>query len=333
MLHDALVESLVLMARLCFYRGDKTESPMTEDRVSPSKEICDKDGVKEDKQTGNKAKSSFDANIKIAKTLTKSNFQTLLDASEILSLRELVQKPSILKKKAVVKEELINVVDVEPEKDEKLGFLAEHDYFAPPVVSAEQKHSDADSDGTVSAEEDTSMEVFMDHNYCLPPKVPPKLEMPVEELKPELVKPKENEIKTEIPQENKKTPTKRKPRKQKQQTLSDITEDTLQSINKLRGSRELANLLESIKPIPKFDPRTFDAERKVFFDMYTSGLDCEDITFLKRTYENLLQSEDPSCYWINDILWVDHPFTNIPDPVPPRKRRKLEDLPKIHSTG
>ncbi|XP_060064681.1 histone-lysine N-methyltransferase SETD1-like [Ylistrum balloti] len=319
------------------------ELPQPSDRVLPTKEdICDKDNAeKEDSQTEsenvniNNAKSSFDANLAIAKNLTKSNFQTLLDASEILSLRELVQKPSILKETDKVKEEVIDVVDSEPDKEEKFGFLAEHDYFAPPVVPSGQDGEEIDSDGTVSADEETStVEVFMDHNYCLPPKIPAKLEMPVEEVKPEPVKEivKPNEVKTELPQENKKPKAKRKPRKQKQPTLTDITEETI-NLNKQRGSRELANLLEPIKPIPKFDPRNLDDERKVFFDMYTSGLDLEDIMFLKRTYENLLQSEDPNCYWINDILWVDHPITNIPDPVPPKKRRKLEDMPKIHSTG
>ncbi|XP_033748294.1 histone-lysine N-methyltransferase SETD1-like isoform X2 [Pecten maximus] len=323
---------------------EKSESPQPSDRVLPSnEEICDKDNAeKEDSQTesekvnNDNAKSSFDANLAIAKNLTKSNFQTLLDASEILSLRELVQKPSILKETEKVKEEVIDVVDSEPDKEERFGFLAEHDYFAPPVLPPGQEAEEIDSDGTMSADEETSsMEVFMDHNYCLPPKIPPKLEMPVEELKPEpvkdVVKPKEL-VKTELPQENKKPTAKRKPRKPKQPTLTDITEETVH-LNKQRGSRELANLLEPIKPIPKFDPRNLDDERKVFFDMYTSGLDPEDIMFLKKTYENLLQSEDPACYWINDILWVDHPVTNIPDPVPPKKRRKLEDMPKIHSTG
>lgn len=319
----------------------KSLSPQPTDRVSPSKEeICDiNKAVKEDMPTQsekvnvNNTKSSFDANLEIAKNLTKSNFQTLLDASEILSLRELVQKPSILKETDKVKDEVIDVVESEPDKG--FGFLAEHDYFAPPVLPAGQEAEEIDSDGTMSADEDTSnMEVFMDHNYCLPPKIPPRLEMPVEELKPEPVKEvvKPKEVKTELPQENKKPTAKRKPRKPKQPTLTDITEETVH-LNKQRGSRELANLLEPIKPIPKFDPRNLDDERKVFFDMYTSGLDPEDIMFLKKTYENLLQSEDPSCYWINDILWVDHPVTNIPDPVPPKKRRKLEDMPKIHSTG
>lgn len=46
-----------------------------------------------------------------------------------------------------------------------------------------------------------------------------------------------------------------------------------------------------------------------------------------------MQSEDPQFYWLNDILWVDHPYTNIPDP--PRKRRKVDDYyqNRTHRTG
>ena len=72
---------------------------------------------------------------------------------------------------------------------------------------------------------------------------------------------------------------------------------------------------------------------QVFFDIYNKGIDDEDINYLKRTYDELMQSEDPMFYWLNDILWVDHPFTNIPDP--PRKRRKVEDFyqNRTHKTG
>ncbi|KAJ8312079.1 hypothetical protein KUTeg_009452, partial [Tegillarca granosa] len=98
---------------------------------------------------------------------------------------------------------------------------------------------------------------------------------------------------------------------------------------------ELINLLPTPKPPIKFNPRKFQEERKVFFDIYNQGIDLEDISFLKRTYENLLQSEEPMFYWINDILWVDHPYTNIPDPVQPRKKRKLDQdtFQHSHKTG
>jgi hypothetical protein len=41
-------------------------------------------------------------------------------------------------------------------------------------------------------------------------------------------------------------------------------------------------------------------------------------------------------YWLNEVHWVEHPFTHIPDPVPPKKRKKShsEELPfKIHAAG
>jgi hypothetical protein len=68
-------------------------------------------------------------------------------------------------------------VKEKPEREERPSFLAEHDYFAAPLVQPPDKEKsndlDVDTDGTESAEEDgntTPLEVFIDHNYCLPPK-------------------------------------------------------------------------------------------------------------------------------------------------------------------
>ena len=60
-------------------------------------------------------------------------------------------------------------------------------------------------------------------------------------------------------------------------------------------------------------------------------MDTEDINLLKRTYDSLMQSDDPTFYWLNDILWVDHPNTHIPDP--PKKRRRTDEITRAHKTG
>lgn len=261
-----------------------------------------------------------------------SGFQTLLEASEIISKRESKQKPPLL---SPVK---VSPAKEESEREERPSFLAEHDYFAAPLIRPESEEQsndiDMDTDGTESAEEDggtTPLEVFIDHNYCLPPK--PSMKDILEEKKPS--KPKnieptvnleniENLIKTE--EKKKKEPTKRGKRK-KDTTLVDITD----VLNKSRGSRELINLLPPPTEVKKFSARKMDEERQIFFDLYSQGLDSEDINYLKRTYDHLLQSEDPNCYWITDILWVDHPVTHIPDPVPSKRRKK--DVERAHKTG
>ena len=74
---------------------------------------------------------------------------------------------------------------------------------------------------------------------------------------------------------------------------------------------------------------------QVKYDFLIRGIDEEDIAFLKRSYEDLLKDDNPQTYWLNDTHWVDHSETLIPDPQPPKKRRKYmqHDLPAPHKTG
>lgn len=255
-----------------------------------------------------------------------SGFETLLKASEILSQREQDKKlvPPAPPIPAEVKEE-----DMDLEK-EKPSFLVEHDYVLPPPTV-----DGNDTDGTMSAEEDentTPYEVFMDHNYCLPPQ--PHLRDLVEQkaLVPDTV----HELAKPSPasEKKKKEPPVKKERKRKQPLKESTSINVNDSFNRSKGSRELINLLPPPKPIKKFPPRKMEEERLVFFDMYSKGIDDEDIRYMKKTYDHLLESDDPMGYWVNDILWVDHPCTNIPDPIPSKKRKKNEnEFPKPHKTG
>ena len=72
---------------------------------------------------------------------------------------------------------------------------------------------------------------------------------------------------------------------------------------------------------------------------YVAGIEGEDIRYLKRCYEQMLQedtvTESSALYWLNDVHWVDHAVTNIPDPAHLRKRRKTDESVsnKVHKTG
>lgn len=64
------------------------------------------------------------------------------------------------------------------------------------------------------------------------------------------------------------------------------------------------------KPIPAPEPVTFDQRSEfeqmtILYDIWNSGLDMEDMTLLKTTYEKLLQ-DDHSTDWLNDTHWVHH---------------------------
>lgn len=67
-----------------------------------------------------------------------------------------------------------------------------------------------------------------------------------------------------------------------------------------------------LKPVPapepppvKFDNRSEFEQMTILYDIWNAGLDGEDLTYLKKTYEKLLQ-DDHSSDWLNDTHWVNH---------------------------
>ncbi|RUS91880.1 hypothetical protein EGW08_000282 [Elysia chlorotica] len=226
--------------------------------------------------------------------------------------------------------------------------IAEHDYFSMPPSSS--KYKGDDSDATDSADDDAvriTQEIWIDHNYCLP-SAHIKTKEPSDPSSASTAHVKNKKIKGKKDRKEmdakidatideviskahvKKSEPKKKnitpPTKPAKPKLKDVT-------NKV--SRELANILMDVEPKPRvtFTPRSILEERQVFFDIYHHGMDEEDIGYLKRTYDALMQSDDPLFYWLNDILWVQHPHTRIPDPGPPRKRRRTEEPVRVHKSG
>lgn len=55
-----------------------------------------------------------------------------------------------------------------------------------------------------------------------------------------------------------------------------------------------------------FGKRDIMAEMTVLYEFLTRGIDAEDISYLRRSYEAML-ADDTQGYWLNDTHWVDHP--------------------------
>ncbi|XP_034046456.1 histone-lysine N-methyltransferase SETD1A [Thalassophryne amazonica] len=84
-------------------------------------------------------------------------------------------------------------------------------------------------------------------------------------------------------------------------------------------------------PVPvKFDNRTEFEQMTILYDIWNSGLDGEDLTLLRKTYEKLLQ-DDHSSDWLNDTHWVNHTITNLPNAR--RKRKNADTQLREHLTG
>lgn len=64
-------------------------------------------------------------------------------------------------------------------------------------------------------------------------------------------------------------------------------------------------------PPPTFEPRSEFEQMTILYDIWNSGLDLEDMGYLRLTYEQLLQ-QTSGADWLNDTHWVHH--TNILSP-------------------
>ena len=303
----------------------------------------------QDKTIHEKSSPKKSINKKVKSPTKERNLFEKLNSERQLSGLSLLSEAATLSLQELNKEEQIEAGILTKEEEEKRkweenrpSFLSEHAYYAMP-----QPEGDDESTATLSAdeEEDHLQSVIIDHNYALQP-TPEILEQMRIDHERSIALAKE--IERQAAEQKKELEKKAKLEKEKLEKLAEkpkkgrkrkVTNEALLDItNKERKvHRELANLLEPVKPKPvvKFKPRTFEEERQAFFHIFNHGIDTEDVNFLKKCYETLLQTDDPMFYWLNDILWVDHTITNIADPVPPKRRRKNEPdvIPPKHSTG
>ena len=217
----------------------------------------------------------------------------------------------------------------------------EHNYYTPMKTPEKKRRSskkveaemtDSASEGEAELQPCLPHMILMDHNYChpyFPSEAQPK-EARVSGPEATNATPSRINTSMETPSDVHvaASPVKETKRRYTKKQLNDVTN--------LQGSRELANLLPPpMKPRLKFSLRSYKEEFEIMYDFLLGGIDQEDANFLKRRYEELLQDDSPQTYWLNDTHWVDHTHTKIPDPIPPKKKRKVtkDETLTIHKTG
>uniref|UniRef100_A0A8C4U338 SET domain containing 1B, histone lysine methyltransferase n=1 Tax=Falco tinnunculus TaxID=100819 RepID=A0A8C4U338_FALTI len=84
-------------------------------------------------------------------------------------------------------------------------------------------------------------------------------------------------------------------------------------------------------PRPQFRPRSEFEEMTILYDIWNGGIDEEDIKFMCITYDRLLQ-QDNGMDWLNDTLWVFHPYI-LSDCFSTPKKKKRDDGMREHVTG
>uniref|UniRef100_H3DBT3 SET domain containing 1A, histone lysine methyltransferase n=1 Tax=Tetraodon nigroviridis TaxID=99883 RepID=H3DBT3_TETNG len=196
--------------------------------------------------------------------------------------------------------------------------------------------------------------VLMEHNYCKPPVLTERTSSKDSVLLPADLNTISGvlEAPEEVIGEAPKKQKERQVKKQKKRKLedSDLEEDV--DVEELESGEltssdtedevveEEAGLTTSHrwpKPVPapepapvKYDNRSEFEEMTILYDIWNSGLDGEDLTLLRRTYEKLLQNDHTSD-WLNDTHWVNHTVTNLPNPR--RKKKNGGGQLREHVTG
>ena len=100
-------------------------------------------------------------------------------------------------------------------------------------------------------------------------------------------------------------------------------------------SVETEEVLSERSPSPPpqrvFKKRDLIEEMNILYEFLKTGIDSEDVSYLKRSYEAMLQEDNQTVWWLNDIHWVEHPPTHI---ASPKKKKKTDDSQaRVHQTG
>lgn len=178
--------------------------------------------------------------------------------------------------------------EVEEEGSPAPQIAMEHSYSLPPQKDpASSPASVAGSDSSAkrklpqyqkSQQSPEEAAINHDHGYMMPqPKTPPQPLATIMEDNETMI-----------------TPKSKKPRKS------------------LKFEGALMTPKKSISKVSKpthsmiFGKRDIMAEMTVLYEFLTRGIDAEDISYLRRSYEAML-ADDTQGYWLNDTHWVDHP--------------------------
>lgn len=198
-----------------------------------------------------------------------------------------------------------------------------------------------------------------EHSYCRPVPVEPEIEVkpvPILPVEPPPSKGKVGRPKKE--KENKENQDKKSRKRKKDEVVVDENlqpnmfavasewrkakrKNVVTEIDQLLvGEQDENKLVEPKPPKPEPKPITFpqrdlNGEMALLYEFLQNGIDAEDIRYLKRSYDQLLQEDSATNLgWINDIHWVDHPPTALLSHPLPKKKRRTEELPsRVHKSG
>nr|XP_022910377.1 histone-lysine N-methyltransferase SETD1-like [Onthophagus taurus] len=203
----------------------------------------------------------------------------------------------------------------------------------------------------------TTIQVTMEHSYCIPVKNDGQNEEISDILEHDhgYLKDEEN-INKEVTKENvkeaiklpKKIENNEKKSKEKKsrkikQKLPPEKENKYDNINNYIETTKNHhyqitppnNTQKLILHDTKFEERDITTEMNILYEFLTKGIDSEDIEYMRTAYEAML-ANDSLGYWLNDTHWVDHCVTDLyscPAPIIKKKKKDQEVPRRVHASG
>lgn len=118
----------------------------------------------------------------------------------------------------------------------------------------------------------------------------------------------------------------KKPKKTKPVTSTNSESDSM-SMHQMKSKDLIAFIAQE-----KYKERNARDQIMLVYEFLTKGIDGEDIEYIRRSYEFLLQ-DDRNSYWLNSTHYMDHCVTDRSLIPPPNKKRKKEDELRRHVSG
>ncbi|XP_054719382.1 histone-lysine N-methyltransferase SETD1-like [Uloborus diversus] len=323
---------------------DKAPSPnesLEIQKESPTKEIVDEvipEVVQQDQSQDSTAKEASEALMELASIFADFGRQPVVEP--VVEAKNLAV--------ADVKTESLDEVSVEQNFQVASNVTnGDLDYSSEATLSADEtrlyENMDKQAEYRRNYFGSVASQLIFEHSYCIPPEPPMKIEEPV--LKPE---PKAKTLDSIIesvargPQQvvadheyikmweapeppfvippsppkvmpRRKTKLKRKRHSSRNNFKENFVEEVKQPV---------------IQPEFTFPKRLVVEEMNILYEFLKNGIDSEDILYLQKSYDALLQ-DDTQGFWLNDTHWVDHP---VSIPSPPKKKKKDESA-RTHLSG
>ncbi|KAL1454215.1 hypothetical protein WDU94_010491 [Cyamophila willieti] len=119
-------------------------------------------------------------------------------------------------------------------------------------------------------------------------------------------------------------------KRQQQQEKYDAKQEKRKEKEERRRERE--------KGVRTYQKRDMKTEMELLFSFLTRGIDAEDISYIRRSYQAML-ADDTLGFWLHETHWVDHSITFLPSPRPGSDKKKqrgsngVSDELHVHATG